>query len=108
MPEQWSCGHCPLVVDIPDEQTCHPAYIDTILRIREHRFGHIADAFIAGTTEEIFGLCEDTPSGFGPYCPTEHQSAWFEELDRIVRSPVTSDDVAPALVEADMIVRGVR
>jgi hypothetical protein len=36
MPEQWSCGHCPLVVEIPDEQACRPAYNDTIMLIREH------------------------------------------------------------------------
>ena len=88
MPEQWSCGNCPLVVEIPNEQTNHEGYIDTILLIREHRFGHIADAFMTGP-EAVMGLLEDKPSGYDPY----HQ-------------PVTSDDVAPAVEMAEAIVRG--
>ena len=89
MSERWQCGHCGGVIEIPNEQTEHDAYIDTIMRIREHRFGHIADAFAEGTHEAMMGLCEDRPSRFDPF-----------------NRSVTSNDVAPALAEVDRILRG--
>ncbi len=89
--EQWLCGHCPFLVEIPDQQTNPDGFHDTIMLIREHRFGHIVDAFVVEKTDQaILALCEDTPNGFDLH-----------------RQPVTSNDVAPALAEADRIVRGV-
>ena len=90
MPERWQCGHCGIAVEIPPPHPDLEAYATAVMFIREHRFGHIADAFIEEDDEAVLALCEDTPSGFDLH-----------------RRPVTSDDVAPALVEADRIVRGV-
>ena len=91
MPETWQCGHCPLQVAIPDEATNHDGYIDTIVLIREHRFGHIAEAFLKGTNEAIMGLVDDDPTSLQNVGP--------------VVGVVTDDDVAPALAEVDRILR---
>ncbi len=103
MPERWQCGHCPLVMEIPDEQTNRPGYIDTILLIREHRFGHIADRLMATKTdEEIMALADEDLEPPGPTSPL-----WGEQDDKygLPRRPVTSDDVGPAVDEAMAIVR---
>lgn len=99
MPEQWSCGHCPLVVGLPDEVADPEGYADTLMLIREHRFTHIASTLIfkgllGADDEALVGMSEDKPSGWA-YPENKYQ-------------PVTTGDVAPALAEADRIVRGVR
>lgn len=100
--EQWLCGHCPFLVEIPDQQTNPDGFHDTIMLIREHRFGHITDAFMAETDEPLTALCEDTSSGFS----FDHLATAYAKYGP-PRPPVTVEDVAPALAEADRIVRGV-
>ncbi len=56
----WKCGKCPYTVDIPPEDT-YALYIDTLMRIREHRFAHLVDALTAATDEETMALTDDEP-----------------------------------------------
>ena len=87
MPEQWSCGHCGLIVEIPPERDLD-LYGAAIMFIREHREGHwinrVVDAFKDGSDEALWNLCGD---------------------DQVPKTTVTSDDVAPAVTEAEAIVR---
>ena len=57
----WRCGKCPYTVDIPPEDT-YAMFIDTLMRIREHRFAHLVDALSAATDDEIMALTDDEPS----------------------------------------------
>ncbi len=57
----WRCGKCPYTVDIPPEDT-YAQYVDTLMRIREHRFAHLVDALTAATDEEILVLTDDEPN----------------------------------------------
>lgn len=116
--KRWQCGHCNLVVEIPPEHDRPDLYGAAIMFIRDHRFGHIADAFTEGSDEAIMGLCEDKPSGFDPIefngrryvaFPTDLPRVLGDDGTRAVGpypQPVTSDDVAPAIEMADAIVRG--
>ena len=96
MPEQWQCGYCDLIVELPPERDLD-LYGAAIMFIRAHRFGHIADAFVDGSDEAVTGLCEDKPSGYSPY----RRGAFGLHCER----PVTDDDVAPAVEMAEAIVR---
>ena len=95
--EQWLCGHCPFLVEIPDEMTNPDGYHDTIALIRDHRFAHIASKLMEADDEAILKPVEDKPTE-----PWSEQGDWLPPPTR----PVTTDDVAPALAEADRIVRG--
>ncbi|KKN01745.1 hypothetical protein LCGC14_1124710 [marine sediment metagenome] len=57
----WRCGKCPYTVDIPPEDT-YTLFVDTLMRIREHRFAHLVDALTAATDEEIMALADDEPN----------------------------------------------
>ena len=57
----WRCGKCPYTVDIPPEDSYAP-FIDTLMRIREHRFAHLVDALSGATDDEIMALSDDEPS----------------------------------------------
>ncbi len=57
----WRCGKCGYTLSIPPEDNYEP-YIDTLMRIREHRFGHLVDALTSATDDEIMALTDDEPS----------------------------------------------
>ena len=61
----WSCGHCSYTLDLPPEDN-YAQYIDALERVREHRFGHLADAMMSATDEELHRLCEDEPGSSEP------------------------------------------
>ncbi len=56
----WKCGKCPYTMDIPPEDT-YILFIDTLMRIREHRFAHLVDTLTSATDDEIMALTDDEP-----------------------------------------------
>lgn len=82
MPEirDWKCGHCGLVVDLPDHETEYDLFVAALNHIREHRWAHLVTAFESGSDRELMRLCEDDD-------PVVCQPV----------GPVGSDDVTPVL-----------
>lgn len=105
MPEQWQCGHCDLIVELPPEREHPDLYGAAVMFIREHRFGHITDRLINGGDKGLRELCDDAPSGHWTVDPNAHGplAEYFRGEQRV---PVTDDDVAPAVEMAEAIVRG--
>ena len=81
----WRCGKCPYTVDIPQEDT-YTLFIDTLMRIREHRFAHLVSALEKASDEELMGMSED---------------GWMEQEDTFGglpnTEPVQYEDVEPVL-----------
>ena len=74
--ETWSCGKCPYTVDVPPEDS-YSQFIDTLMRIREHRFAHLVDALSAATDEETLALCDDEPGGAKSTEPVQAEDAAY-------------------------------
>ena len=87
--ESWKCLRCGWAVDLPCEEEDAELYHELIDCIRRHRWGHIREEFTArklegllsASAEEVWAACGDEPRR------------------------VTSQDVGPAIEEADRIVR---
>jgi len=100
MPEirDWKCGHCGLVIDLPDHDTERDLFVDAMNRIREHRLAHLVAALESGSDRELTGLCEDEPAE--PLIP----SCWVDEFDEAVArateseaGPITLDNISSAM-----------
>ncbi len=101
MPElrAWYCGHCPLVVDLPQREDDPEVYDYLVAQIGEHRLRHLASDRILGalqgsTDEDLWAMTEDRP--IEPPFSVKLTPA----------RPVTNADAGPAVGEAEAIVRG--
>ncbi len=97
----WTCGQCQRTVLVPPEG--EDGYLDTILRIREHRFGHSVDTLMHGSDEDLWGLSgEDAPMD-------QSADACLSSLANLGNCapgpPVDSDDVAPVLEGIEALLR---
>ena len=100
MPELkvWTCNHCGIEVVLPSDETEYDAFLDTIMRIREHRFAHLVEALMAESDEEMLGLCEDEPAG-------ESYSGQSGPYYTATVAPVGQEDVAPILAGIEELLR---
>ena len=65
----WRCGHCPYTIVLPTEHDASKLYIDVLIRIREHRFGHLVSALESESDDDILRLCGDEPVSSDPTGP---------------------------------------
>ncbi len=114
----WTCGRCERTILVPPMG--EDGYTDTIMRIREHRFGHLTDALMHGSDEDLWGLAgedskpewyEDDQGVSRPRNEPAGQSAdaCLSQLGNLASCalgpPVDSDDVAPVLVGIAQLLR---
>lgn len=105
----WTCGQCQRTILVPlahgDDWLGH---LDALARIREHRFGHLTEALMRGSDEDLWALCEDEPAAatsFSPefdFGPTDQSAdACLSRLGNLANCAppelVDSDDVTPML-----------
>ncbi len=98
----WTCGHCERTILVPPMG--EDGYTDGLARIREHRFGHLTDALMHGSDEDLWGLSGDVAEPAG-----QSADACLSQLGNLASCapgpPVDSDDVAPVLVGIAQLLR---
>ncbi len=93
----WTCGHCKRTILVPPMGEV--GYPDALARIREHRFGHLTDALMHGSDEDLWGLSGDEPGDY------ESPETGFEHPMSEIQVPVDADDLAPVLEGIEGLLR---
>ncbi len=96
----WICGQCERTILVPPADD--PGYADTLRRIGEHRLGHMVDALMHGSDEDLWGLCGDDVEA--------EALCWADEMGTTSQSApaaavVDSDDLLPVLAGIEGLLR---
>ncbi len=102
----WTCGQCQRTILVPPADD--PGYSDTILRVREHRFGHLTETLMHGSDDDLWSLCaDDDPTGRTIVSLGNINAAMehLQDVDPTPPDPVDSDDLAPVLSGIEGLLR---
>ncbi len=103
----WTCQQCKRTILMPTEPTKHDAYLEAIMRIREHRLGHLIVNLDGASDADLLAMCKDEPVTL-PVSPVPVGGIMDYPMQEVGADPVDADDLAPVLagittlLEADL------